>query len=481
MKRNRDVFHGIVAILLIVVINAALSGVEELTESGRLLVAILIATLYLWNMVNKLWDNFFPVVAIGFAGALPMTKALASFWGSPVVIQNFCMMTLMINLVHHKIPSHLGKLFLKQRWLHGRPWAFTLAIFLFGYLLSWLIGPFAPVFLAWPMVMEICEKVGYTRDDRYPGFLLVNVLTAAMLGFATPIYLGYALGLDLNFRKICESLGSPAVIPVGRYLLMAITLSVVICILNTLVGRFILRLDVSKMKNFNEELVARNDLPAMDKRQKTIAIIFLVYVLLMFLPNALPQVGPILFLAKNTVGMSLAAVVLLMAVYVEGRPLLTLNDISGAGFPWGMFLRVCSALMLGSLLTDSSTGLANLIQARFLPLFDNMSYLSFLIIFILLIVLLSNVFNSMIVSMLIQPVAILYCLNRGISPVPISSLLIFLSLSSAALFPGGSAFSYVLYSNKDKLHTKEILLYGSIFVTLVILCNLAWALLVQHV
>lgn len=470
-KSNRELIHGLIAVILIIVVSLALKPVDELTDLGRITMGVLVASLYLWNTVNKIWDNLFMVVALGFAGTMSMNASLAMYWGSPVILQYFCMMILMTNLVKHNIPAYIGDRILKIKALYGRPWLFTFALMVFAYLLSLLIGPFAPLFLLWPMSYGIFRDLGYSNSERYPKFLLVNIIMGAMLGFATPIYLGYTLGLNLNFQKIMESLNHPMTIASGPYLLIVILMSLLVIALTVLAARFLLRVDVTKLRKLDADVAQKNALPPMSPQQKSVSIVFTVYLVIMVLPNFLPKVGPIKYLASMTTGISLLAVIVMMAMHVEGKPLLDLNAISGEGFPWAIFLRSSSALMLGTILTMPESGMIAFVENRVAPLFSGMEYTVFAIVFSAIVIILSNVFSNMIVSMLLQPIPIIYCLANGINPVPLSALTIYLSLSTAALLPAGSAFSLALFKNKEWLSAKDAVLYGGITVLIIFLVS----------
>ena len=101
-----------------------------------------------------------------------------------------------------------------------------------------------------------------------------------------------------------------------------------------------------------------------------------------------------------------------------------------------------------------------------------MSSVTFCLMLMVITVILTNLCNSLVIGMLLQPVIATFCLTSGMNPAPLVALLIIFVLSSAGITPAASPFAEMLHGNKDWLEPKYVYQYASIFVLieLVIIC-----------
>ena len=81
-------------------------------------------------------------------------------------------------------------------------------------------------------------------------------------------------------------------------------------------------------------------------------------------------------------------------------------------------------------------------------------------------VLLTNMCNSLVIGMILQPVVVTYCAQAGADPRPIVPLLILFVLLSAAITPAASPFAAILHSNKEWVPTKYVYKYTLCYVAL---------------
>ena len=101
-----------------------------------------------------------------------------------------------------------------------------------------------------------------------------------------------------------------------------------------------------------------------------------------------------------------------------------------------------------------------------MPVLQNVPASAFAVIIMILTVVLTNVCNSFVIGLLMQPVIATFCMATGMNSAPVVSMMILFVLSSAAVTPAASPFAALLFGNKDWLKSGEIYKYMTIFVAI---------------
>ena len=135
-------------------------------------------------------------------------------------------------------------------------------------------------------------------------------------------------------------------------------------------------------------------------------------------------------------------------------------------FSWSTYFLIASAILLGNTLTDESTGVSAFLNTVLMPLFEGVPVAAFAIIIMLLTVVLTNLCNSFVIGLLLQPIIATFCLASGMDSAPVVSMMILFVLSSAAITPAASPFAAMLFGNKEWLQPKEIYKYTLMFIAI---------------
>jgi sodium-dependent dicarboxylate transporter 2/3/5 len=93
-----------------------------------------------------------------------------------------------------------------------------------------------------------------------------------------------------------------------------------------------------------------------------------------------------------------------------------------------------------------------------------MSGTTFTIVVLAVAIVLTNVCNSFVIGLILQPVVLSYCATAGVNPAPIITLLIFTVLLTAACTPAASPFAAMLFGNKNWLPNGDVYKYSLVFV-----------------
>ena len=452
--------HSVIGIAIMLLFRFLPVSLPEVTPTGMEILGIFIGTLYLWTTVDPIWSSVLCIAAIGLSSYAPMGTVLSTAFGSPVVAQMLFMMIYTGALVHEKVTLHIGRWFLTRKIAEGRPWLLIYFITLGAYVMTAFMGsPFAPIFLFWPIIYGMFQQVGMTRDDKFAKLSVILVVIGSMCGFGVPPYVSNPMAMLNNYRGIAAAAGSDVVLNDGMYFICYFILGLIAMTAAVLFCRFVLRPDASKLKSITVEDLNKNKLEPLTVRQKVLAYSFVVLILCMLLPCWFPKAPVLSFLGANSMGLALVFVALLCALHIENKPVLDFLPVMEKQVAWPSYFIIVAAILISSVLTAESTGITAFLNHILSPIFSGMNTVTFTIVLMFLMMILTNLCNSFVIGVVLQPVILSFCMANGINAAPIVALSIFFVLSNAMVTPSASPFAALLFGNKDWLDAKDVYKY----------------------
>ncbi|HIR05745.1 MAG TPA: citrate transporter [Candidatus Copromonas faecavium] len=484
-KQKKDFYlvHMAIGIGIMLLFRFLPLNLPNVTDTGMEILGIFIGTLYLWSTSDPIWSSVLAIFLTGLSGYADMNTVLTSTFGTPILVQVFFLLTLINCLIENNLTEYCGRFFLTRKICTGRPWLLTFFIMLGCMLMGAFMGGFTPVFLFWPILYDIFETVGMKPYEKYPTIMVILVIVATLLGFPIPPFMGNGLALISNYRTVTGNMGQEVIINDAGYLIVGLVHATVCIVLIILFCKFILRPDTSRLKSITPELLDRNPLPPMTFRQKFIGISFAVFICILLIPSVASSTALGAYVKANTYGISLGYTFLLCAIRIDKKPLLNFPQTMRR-FSWGTYFLIASAILLGNALTSDVTGISPFLNTVLMPIFEKVPTSLFAIIIMLFTVALTNVCNSFVIGILLQPVIATFCLATGTNSTPIVAMMILFVLSSAAITPAASPFAALMFGNKEWLKSGEVYKYSSMFVVIelvvVLLCSLPLANLLLH-
>ena len=457
---NKKYIHAIIGFAIMLFFRYLPLNIPEVTDVGMQILGIFLGTLYLWMTSDALWSSLLSLIMIAFSDFAPVNASLMNWFGAPVLVQMFFLLIAINILIDNQITDYIARFFLTRKFSMGKPWILTFMILLAGYILSIFVGPFTPIFLLWPVLYSLFKDVGIEKKDKYAKLMVIMVVLVSLIGFPVPPYTGNALALISQFAGVS---GGTVLISYGPFFITCFTLGLLAIIIDVLIMRFVFRPDVSKLKNITMELLNKNPLPPMNKGQKFLSLAYVLLILSLLLPSvvkgtALDIGGFFTFLGNGIYAMPIIFVIVASFVEFNGKPLANWRNIMG-NFAWPTFFLCATAIYIGTCLTTESTGISACLNYFLSPLFDGMSLVKFSILLLILTCLLTNLSNSLVIGMILEPVIYVYCNSNGMPAAPIVTLMIFFVLSSACLTPSASPFAAMMFGNKEYLTSGEIMKY----------------------
>ena len=212
------------------------------------------------------------------------------------------------------------------------------------------------------------------------------------------------------------------------------------------------------------EMLNKNPLPKMTYSQKVYGVFLGIFIFVMLVPSLLPTLPVLSFLNANSLIIGTVLVTILCCIKGEDGPVLRLAQVMGKDFAWPTYYLCVVAILIGSVLTAETTGITPFLNTILTPIFGSMSGMTFTIVLLLIATVLTNISNSLVIGMILQPVVCSYCAGAGVNPAPIITLLIFTVLMTAACTPAASPFAAMLFGNKEWLDASDVYKYSPVFV-----------------
>lgn len=448
--------HTVIGLLLMFGFGH-LSPYEPITPFGMHIIGIFAGLVYMWSSVGLLWPSLLGLVALGLLDGVAMPKLLASSFGSTTVILIFFAMIFLGVIQHYSVQNYISQWFLTRKIINGKPMVFSFIFLYASYILSSLSASVLPALLfMWSVLYGIFKDVGYKKGERYTSFMVVGVFFASISGQAAKPFTGSALFILSSYEKVA---GVP--IDYLQYMIYGIILNTVAIITYTLIGKFILKLDISKIANISVDRFLENKLPPMDGRQKILFASLFGFLLVILLPSLLPNsITFVKYLNKiGPWGVTILFVVGLCVCPYEGKPLLNFREIASKYVEWNIYILIAIAVGITSYLTAPETGITPFLLETFTPFTEAFSPIGSIIFVLVFALGITQVANNGVMGAVLMPIVAIFAQTAGVNYAALATLLVF-AMHTAMLTPGASPFAAMLYANTEWVDKGTVFKYG---------------------
>lgn len=314
----------------------------------------------------------------------------------------------------------------------------------------------------WPAMFSIFKETGYKKGEKYVTLMTVYITIAILCSFASDPFKGGAMFLLANLQSMAANdlTSNAPQINLALYIFFSMTISFTVLAILLLMMRFVFRVDVSKLANY-DGLKNPKPLPPMSAMQKLVLFDFLFYALWLLIPSFLGQDNPAgAFLHKNQMTGSLVAVLILAIVFVDGKRVVNIPE-ANTQFPWVVFMLIAVAMLLGNTMTGKGTNVSLYMEYALRNLLGGMHPVTFTIVVAAIGIIFTKFCNSVILGLMLTPILLGVASAFGMNPVPMMACFIY-SVLIAACTPAASPFAATLYSQQEWIDTKDIAIHAVI-------------------
>lgn len=463
-------FANIIIVLFFLFVFRFIPPFGGLTTLSMQILGTFIGTLYGWIAIGIGWPSFLGLVSFALTDYCTMTDIFTTSFGSQTIVLIMILLMITAFVGQTGLDKVIVRFLLTRKISKGKPW---LTVFFF-MLACWACSLFGYCLAATVLFIEftrvIAKNVGFKPHSiQISVFMIGNVLSSTVGEMCLPFKT-----TPILFMSTLES-ASGISIDFGIYTLYAFPISIAIMILYVLFCKYILRIDMSALKDMGE-------LPGLagtaTKRQKYSMIAVIIVLLTLLLPSIIPE-GTFLRNILDALGLGGSAILLvgiMMMLRVDGKPLLELNKIT-AYYQWEVLFVIALLNPLASALCDDSVGIQQAISNGISSFIANLSPWLFAFVIVLLSAILTNFANNMVIgAMFISMVNILGSNIPSVNVVAVSMLVVF-GANLGCFFPVASPMNAIVFAQKDIVSFKTNALFGfTICIFFVILlCTVGYA------
>ncbi len=465
-RRSLYVVHMLIVLLLMFGFGY-LPAFSPITPLGMKIIGLFLGLLYGWTTVGLIWPSLIGMLALGLSGAMTTLNVLKEGFGSDTTLIILFLLIFAAIVDDSGLSKSIAMWIVTRPVFYGKPWLFTFSFLVMAFLLSAGTSTIGAIVLCWGILYMVVESLGYKPGDTYPAFMVITIVYACTLGLCLLPFKSVPLAL----LGVFSSLSGEAVSYVN-YTAFTAPVCLLSLLVITLVGKFILRPDVTNLVNLNADTFKNTTVEKLNKKQKIVLGFFAALIILLFMPNILPAE---FFLAKilSNIGAT-GTVVMLVAIMVmlhyEGKPLLNFRDMAAKGIQWDVVILTAMVMPLSNVIMADETGIKQFLAGYLMPLVSGMSSMVFCATVAVLAIVITNFFNNGVTGLIFITLTYDASISMGLNPTVVTILIIF-CVHLALLTPAASPMAALLHSNRTWAPTSLIYKYGalSIIVTAVFL------------
>jgi len=464
-KTNRSAWfyiHSAIGLFLMFLFgNIGIEPIYPLTEVGMQIVGLFVGLIWLWCFVGFLWPSLLGLVAFALTDFATFAQVGASSFGGGVPILLLFSMILFGSPQHVGATNYITRFFLTLKVLNNRPIVFSFIFFFATYALSVAVNVTPALILMWTVLYGVLKELGYTKGEKFTTLMVVGTFLGAISGQASLPFTGSTLAI-LNAFELASGIDVPAL----QYILLGFINTVIVMTIYCLVMKLVLKKEeLTKVANVNTEMFEREPLPPMSKLQKANFFSMLGFVVLMILPQILPDTWGV-SRVLNTLGAGGVAILLtglMCVIKVEDKPILDFGAVAAKSINWDVYIMVAVALALSGALTHADTGVMALMTQVFEPVLGGHSAVMLFVLTLLVAIFITSFASSMVIGIAFMPILVFFGTEAAVNLPALASVTVLL-LHYSIILPSASVFSAMLWSNEEWIKPKEVFKYGAVIV-----------------
>ncbi len=457
-------------VCLLMISGFFLPTIGPITKMGMELLGVFLGFLYGLIFCDIVWPSILAIVMMGLSSRYGSAQAGfdAALTSQSQIIPLFLYFAF---ISESKLLDIALNWFLTRKFTQGRPWVFISLLFFALALLATCFSLVVLVLLVFDILIKLFDRLGYTKEDAFPTYMLFGVGLFGGMGSLLLPFMPYAVVIKM---LVATCMGGYA-LELWQWLLVVDLPMILIFILYIVLGRFVLKIDTTKLlegSSVLSELVAEQSSKKFTFTQKwalgTLIVFFVVNISMAIWPN-----GPL-----TIVGLSGICLLLIVSILVvrkaSGEAMMTIDTL-GRGVNWGMLFMLLAILSLSNVLVAAGTGIVQAIAMVVVPLLRGVPPIVLVIALCIAVVLFSQVTMNMVLMMALGPIVTPIFIALGYNPIS-AIMAIVVAAQLAFLAPTGCMQAALVYSQVDWVKKptmmKIALPWTILSVVVVIICTL---------
>lgn len=431
---RKNYLHYVIALALGLLLWFGIKPTNGITEIGVRVIAVTVATLYLWLTVNTHWTSILFLGLLVMTGAMTPNAVWAGSMGHFSVITMIVFMILNYCLLQTGVIDRVCNWFITRKIVRGRPYVFIGMFFASMMVLGMVMDNLSLAVIYVGIAEVLCKKLDIKRGDHFYTCMFMGIMWVdVVISIASPIAHAPCLILMSMMEK---QLG--LVISYGQWFMVGIPFAILMFIAIMLCVRF-WKPDTTAYNNYDVD-AERKNAAKLDKRGKVSVTIFILAIALIILPELLKGVLPAFssyWLACGVVIPAILACAALCIIRIGGEPLLDMPSAMKS-LPMGAIIFAGVVCVMSTPITSELTGInvwmSNILQ----PLLAGIPQFAIVVILAVVALIMTNFLSNVVTMTLFFNIGVAI-LNAGSINLGMYAMLIGIASAMACLTPSACA------------------------------------------
>ena len=444
-------YYIYLAIVIILILGAGFfPAMEPLSQYGTTIVIMFVGLIFGYMKFGMTIPSFMAMISLGLNGiGANVAEVLKDSIGHSVVLYVFAILIFAQMLQDSGLANKIINWMVTRKVTKGKPWVLSSMLMLAAYVVSLMVNFVPPCIIIWGMLFELFNTLGYKKGDKWPMIMLAGVLYMSLIGgFVSP----FQTGVVANYGILTAASGGELTFKALNYFLWAFPCGLILLFLWVLFAKYVLKPDVTPL--LKEDLFTYDEEP-MSKEQKIVAVLFVILVVGLLLPSVLPEGNTVkeLLSTLDACGWSLLMVIVAVLIRINGTNIFEFGDLFAKGVIWDLPIMMGCMFTMASALTDSATGIPDIVAKLIQPMISAMGLQTFWLVIIMLILVLANVTNTVAITCIFIPIMYNVAYDTGMNLILLTGCINFIG-NVCLLSPACCMNAAMLYGQKDWLTAK---------------------------
>lgn len=458
--------HWIICISLMLFFRY-LPGVGGITPYGMQIFGIFLGLLWGWMFIDFLNPSLAAMlVTILTVPDVTWATLCAQGFGN----QNIFMMIVVLAISEYfdgsGLNQYLANWFVSRKINIGHPWIFCGILMFASFFFSAFANIIAAMILMWSIVYRTADTVGIPAKSKWITFMVVGITMTASYGcIAVP---WQVMGL-IFLSTMKDAVGVTG--NIGTWCIVFIIFTIASVVLYLAFGRFILKLDVSKIENKDDAYAVYRS-TKMNKEQKQAGIILVIFVILLMAPNFLPATLPLIPQLTTLSAVGVAALMLIGVHLLRDKETGTnqydTTSLMKKSTQWNLIIMCSMCFPLINMMETPEAGVTDAAVNLVMPIVNGMGFIPTVVLIAVILGLLTQFLHNMVLGLIFIPVFAQIAINLGGSPV-VMTIAISAALMTSFGTPAASTQSALMFGNTAYCEKGDLfkMAFSSVFVGLI--------------
>lgn len=430
----------------------------DITPLGMRILGVFLGVLYGWTFLGFFWTSCFGMLALAMAGYASAGDVIISGFGTMTALQVLILFVFVEYLIRSGFVEFITGWFLTRKITKGRPFLLTFVI-VFGCGVVNMLGlGFGGVFFVWAVMYQIFDLLGYKKGDLFVTYWIYGAAACCALANAVFPF----VTLPIMFEGWLEPLGFS--IPDIGWMVWQFIYFTLYMVLYTLIGKFILHLNVQPFIDRAEEVANVYKGRKANTEQKIASLMVILFLIVTLLPSFLPA-GPLQeHLAQyGLIGGIFVVIVATSLIHIKGKPITDWTENAKYGINWDLVIMFVATTPLGNALESDEAGILSTIFAKIMPVIENMSGFTYILCVLAIFLVLTQFAHNVVLIIALSPTFLAIGASIGANIVFLSAAICILS-QTAFLTPGASSPAAAVFGNTKWVDTKQAYIMGILLI-----------------